>query len=50
MKKMDFEEFTEHLHEEGEYECSCYIFPPCSFCTDTVNELYEEYLNEEETE
>lgn len=48
-EKMDYEEFMEHLHKTGGYECTCFITPPCTFCTDTVQELYEEYLNEEES-
>lgn len=46
--KMDYEEFMEHLRERGEYNCACFNNPPCSFCTDTVDQLYEEYLGEEE--
>lgn len=49
-KKMDFEEFVEHLREQGEYNCYCNAteYPPCGFCENGANELYKEYLNEEE--
>lgn len=37
------EEFIEKLLEDGDYHCTCFINPPCNFCTDTVEELYVEY-------
>lgn len=43
---MDYEQFMVKLREEGEYDCSCHINPPCTFCTDTVGELYEEWCEE----
>ena len=48
--KMDREEFIEHLITSGEYRCYCHINPPCGFCTDDVDDLYEEYLDEGEAE
>ncbi|MEK5038818.1 hypothetical protein [Sporosarcina sp. FSL K6-3457] len=46
--KMDREEFMEHLRKNGEYDCTCFVNPPCTFCTDGVEELYQDYLYEEE--
>lgn len=49
---MDFEEFMEHLKEQGEYHCYCNAteFPPCTFCEGGAVEMYENYLKEDESE
>lgn len=47
---MDYENFVEKLHQDGEYECTCFINPPCNFCTDTVTELYENWCKENNVE
>lgn len=43
---MGYEDFIQKLHEDGEYECTCFINPPCTFCTETANELYKEWCEE----
>lgn len=41
-----YDEFIEKLLEDGEYDCSCHINPPCDFCIEGAVELYEEYCKE----
>lgn len=47
---MSYEEYMEDLRQKREYDCSCHINPPCTFCTDTVGEMYEEWCEENGTE
>lgn len=47
---MTIDNFIDNLLEKGEYECSCHINPPCTFCTDTVSELYEDWCKENNIE
>ena len=44
---MDYEEFVESLQGTDSWDCTCFNNPPCHFCTDTVQNLYEEYLEGE---
>lgn len=43
---MTYEDYMEKLRDDGAYECTCFIAPPCTFCTDTASELYEEWCEE----
>lgn len=43
---MSLDDFIQELIRTGEYDCSCHINPPCSFCTDEVQRLYDNYLEE----
>lgn len=40
-----FDEYRGKLVKEGLYNCLCHIHLPCLFCTDTVQELYEEWCD-----
>lgn len=43
---MDIHGYEEKLRKDGLHECTCFINPPCNFCTDTVRELYEEWCED----